>query len=163
MAMLATLQDAEVLPPEGTPEANRVIQMVIQFQALFMKSTDPAVQQFLDQALATRWGDRAQDLGAAFRARGWTSEVLEAMSGRYRTLSSQERTRLAEAFNTFNMGLSDFEILSELFGKARTRYHQQGKDIHRIFAEHRQTMPGGKRGDRKERRHGDQGLHSYQS
>ena len=41
MALLATLQDANVLPPEGTPEANRVIQIVIQFQGLFMKSSDP--------------------------------------------------------------------------------------------------------------------------
>ncbi len=44
MAVLATLQDADVLPPEGTPEANRVIKVVIQFQSVFMKSDDPDVQ-----------------------------------------------------------------------------------------------------------------------
>ena len=38
MAVLATLQDADVLPPEGTPEANRVIKAVIQFQSVFLKS-----------------------------------------------------------------------------------------------------------------------------
>jgi len=51
MALLATLQDAGILPPEGSPEANRVIQVVIQFQGLFMKSADLAVRQFMDQAL----------------------------------------------------------------------------------------------------------------
>ena len=56
MAVLAMLQDADVLPPEGTPEANRVIQVVIQFQSVFMKSGDPAVQAFLSHALAAKAG-----------------------------------------------------------------------------------------------------------
>ena len=60
MAVLATLQDADVLPPEGTHEANRVIKAVIQFQSVFLKSDDPAVQLFLTQALATQ-GDRSVD------------------------------------------------------------------------------------------------------
>src|SRR5215813_5484620 len=60
MAVLATLQDADVLPPEGTPEANRVIQIVIQFQGLFMKSSDPVVRGFLDQALAMKYAGRAE-------------------------------------------------------------------------------------------------------
>ena len=49
MALLATLQEAGILPPEGTPEANKVIQIVIQFQGLFMKSTDSAVRQFVER------------------------------------------------------------------------------------------------------------------
>jgi hypothetical protein len=163
MAMLATLQEADVLPPEGSPEANRIIQSVIQFQALFMKSSDPAVQNFLDQALAAQWGDQAQNLGAAFRARGWTSEVLEAVSGQYWKLSSGERARLAGAFSAYNMRLTDFELLSGLYDKARAKFSQQGQDIHKIFAEQRRTMPGGKRGDRKERRNGDKGVYSHQS
>jgi hypothetical protein len=163
MAMLATLQDAEVLPPEGTPEANRIIQMVIQFQAVFMKSSDPALRDFFDQALLAQWADQAQPLGVAFRTRGWTSEVLEALSEQYRKLSPQERTRLAGAFASFNMRLADFEILSELFRKAQTRFSQRGQDIHRIFAEYRRTMPGGKRSDGKERQNGNQGLYSHQS
>ena len=43
MAVLAMLQDADVLPPEETPEANRIIKLVVQFQSVFMKSGDPAV------------------------------------------------------------------------------------------------------------------------
>jgi len=56
MAVLATLQDANVLPPEGTPEANRVIKSVIQFQSVFLKSSDPAVQTFLNHAFAAKMG-----------------------------------------------------------------------------------------------------------
>ena len=79
MALLATLQDAGILPPEGSSEANKVIQIVIQFQGLFMKSTDPAVRQFVDEALNAKFAARAEDIGAEFRKAGWTSEMLEAV------------------------------------------------------------------------------------
>jgi hypothetical protein len=163
MAVLATFQDADVLPPEGTPEANRVIQIVIQFQSAFMKSSDPALREFFDQALAATMAGQAEDIGAAFRTRGWTSEIIEAVCGYYTTRSNQQRARLAEAFSQFNMRLVDFERLNELFGKARSRFSARGQDIHQIFAIHRRSMPGGKRDDRKEKRDGDQGLHSHQS
>ena len=51
MAVLAILQDADVLPPEGTPDANRIIKSVIQFQSVFLKSGDSDVQAFLSRAL----------------------------------------------------------------------------------------------------------------
>ena len=60
MAVLAMLQDADVLPPEGTPEANRVIKSVIQFQSVFLKSGDPAVQAFLSHALCCTEGQRCK-------------------------------------------------------------------------------------------------------
>ena len=163
MALLATLQDADVLPPEGTPEANRVIQIVIQFQGLFMKSSDPVVREFFDQALAVKYAGRAEELGTSFRKGGWTSEVVEAVCERYATGSEHEREQLAGAFSQVNMRPADFELLSELYAKARARFSQQGQNIHQIFAEHRRTMPGGKSFDGKERRNGDQGLHSHQS
>jgi hypothetical protein len=163
MAMLATLQDAAVLPPEGTPEANRVIQAVIQFQAVFMKSSDSAVQDFLERALVAQWADRAQNLGARFRAGGWTTEVLEAISNQYEKLPAQELARMAGTFAQFNMRPADFELLALLFGKAQAKFAQRGQDIHQVFAGHRRTMPGGQRGDRKERQNGDQGLYPHQS
>jgi len=163
MALLATLQDADVLPPEGTPEANRVIQIVIQFQGLFMKSSDPVVRGFFDQALAMRYAGRAEELGASFRKGGWSSEVVEAICEYYATGSAQERARLAGAFAQVNMRPADFELLSQLYAKARTKFSQQGQDIHQIFAVHRRTMPGGQHFDRKERHDGNQGLHSHQS
>lgn len=163
MALLATLQDADVLPPEGTPEANRVIQIVIQFQGLFMKSSDPVVRKFFDEAMESKYADQAEELGTKFRKGGWTSEVVEAVCERYATSSDQERAQLAEPFSRVNMRPTDFALLGELYAKARTRFSQQGQDIHQIFAKHRHTMPGGKRFDRKERRDGDQGLYSHQS
>jgi hypothetical protein len=162
MALLATLQDAGILPPEGSPQANKVIQIVIQFQSLFMKSTDPGVRQFVDQALGAKFAAHADEIGADFRKTGWTSEVLEAVCDHYAELSVQEHSQLAESFMRVNMRPEDFESLSGLYAKARTAFSDQGRSIHRIFAEHRRNMPGGKRFDRKERRDGDEGLHTDQ-
>jgi hypothetical protein len=162
MALLATLHDAGILPPEGTPQANKVIQIVIQFQSLFMKSTDPAVRQFVDQALAAKFAAHAEEIGADFRKSGWTSEVLEAACDHYAGLSGQERSQLAGSFMRVNMRPEDFESLSDLYAKARSTFSRQGRSIHEIFAEHRRNMPGGKRFDRKERRDGDEGLHTHQ-
>jgi hypothetical protein len=162
MALLATLQEAGILPPEESPQANRVIQMVIQFQALFMKSMDAAVRQFVDEAFTAAFSGRAQDFTADFRKEGWTSQAVEAVCDHYANISAQERATLAPSFARVNMRLEHFESLCDLYGKARAVFGQQGRNIHRIFAEQRRTMPGGKRFDRKERRDGDEGVHTDQ-
>ena len=142
MAVLATLQDAEVLPPEGTREANRIIQMVIQFQSAFMKSSDPAVQGFLREALAMKWGDRAEDVGSRFHTAGWTSEVLEALSERRLSTTAEQRAQLTMGFSAYNMSVADFEWFADLFGRARTALVQRGENIHQVFAQRRREMPG---------------------
>jgi hypothetical protein len=162
MALLATLQEAGILPPEGTPAANRVIQVVIQFQSLFMKSTDASVRAFIDQAFERRSMARPQDLGAQLRSGGWTSEIVEALCDDYGTRSDEARAPLAGAFARVNMRPDDFELLCDLYAQARAAFDRQGRDIHRIFAEHRRSMPGGKRFDRKERLDGDESLHTHQ-
>ncbi|WP_455378445.1 hypothetical protein [Petrachloros mirabilis] len=163
MALLATYQEAGVLPPEGTPEANRVIQVVIQFQAIFMKSSDPAVREFFDQALAAKWGDGAVDYSTRFRVRGWTTEIAEALCGHLATRSDQERTGLTQGLLQFNMRPADFQFFCELYGEARRGYNVRGQDIHQIFTAHRKHMPGSQHENRKEHGNGNQGLHSHQS
>jgi hypothetical protein len=162
MALLATLQDAGVLPHEGTPEANHVIQVVIQFQSVFMKSSDEAVRTFRDHALAERWAERAEEIGSGFRSKGWTSEVLEAFVDHYSTLPPDQRSRLNDAFAQFNMRQADFEFLAQLFDRARTTFRKQGQNIHEVFTARRSTMPGRDRPNRKEQPNGDQSLYSDQ-
>jgi len=162
MALLATLQDAGILPPEGSPEANRVIQVVIQFQGLFMKSADLAVRQFMDQALEAKYAGRAEAIGAEFRQGGWTSEALDAVCDHYAEISAQERAQLTGSFARVNMRQEDFELLRDLYTRARSTFVRQGRSIHRVFADHRHAMPGGKQFDRKEKRDGDEGVHTHQ-
>lgn len=143
MAVLAILQDADVLPPEGTPEANRVIKVVIQFQSVFMKSTDPNVQGFLNQALAAQEKVPSEETLLRFHSSGWTSEVLEALNGAWNVTAIDQREQLTPGFRQFNVSLEDFGWLMELVAKARTAFEQQGQYIHQVFAQRRREMPGG--------------------
>ena len=143
MAVLAMLQDAEVLPPEDTPEANRVIKMVIQFQSVFMKSSDPSVQAFLSQALTAKVESGADEPLSRFRSSGWTSEVLEALGEQWVATAIDQRERLEPGFRQFNVSLEDFGRLMGLVAKAHTVFTQRGQHIHQIFAQRRREMPGG--------------------
>jgi hypothetical protein len=143
MAVLATLQDADVLPPENTPDANRVIKAVIQFQSVFLKSGDPAVQLFLTQSLAAQGGRSADEVLSRFRSDGWTSEILVALSEQWIATAIDQRDRLAPGFRQFNVSLADFDWLMELTAKARTTFMQRGQNMHQVFAQRRREMPGG--------------------
>jgi len=142
MAVLAMLQDADVLPPEGTPEANHVIKAVIQFQSVFLKSGDPDVQAFLSQGLEAKTGSGADEATSRFRSAGWTSDVLEALSEQWVATAIDQRERLAPVFRQFNVSLADFDSLMELVTKARTALEQRGQNIHQVFAQRRREMPG---------------------
>jgi hypothetical protein len=143
MALLATLQDADVLPSEGTPEANRVIKTVIQFQSVFLKSSDPTVQLFLTQALAAQGRRNADETLSRFRSTGWTSDVLEALSEQWNATAIDQQDRLAPGFRQFNVSPADFDWLLELVAKARITFMQRGQTIHQVFAQRRREMPGG--------------------
>ena len=142
MAVLALLQDADVLPPEGTPEANRIIKAVIQLQSVFLKSGDPSVQAFLSQALAAKAGSDANEVLSRFRSTGWTSDVLEALGEQWVATAIDQRERLAPGFRQFNISLADFDSLMELVAKARTVLEQRGQNMHQVFAQRRREMPG---------------------
>ena len=143
MAVLAMLQDADVLPPEGTPDANRVIKVVIQFQSVFMKSSDPAVQAFLSQALAAKTGSGADEAASRFRSTGWTSDVLEALGEQWVATAIDQREQLVPGFRQFNISLADFDWLMDLVAKSRTALEQRGQNMHQVFAQRRREMPGG--------------------
>ena len=143
MAVLAMFQDADVLPPEGTPEANRIIKSVIQFQSVFQKSGDSYVRAFLSRALAQQRGSEANEAASRFRSAGWTSEVLEALREQWVATAIDQRVRLAPGFHQFNISLEDFDSLMDLVAKARTALEQRGQNMHQVFAQRRQEMPGG--------------------
>jgi len=142
MAVLAMLQDADVLPPEDTPEANHVIKVVIQFQSVFMKSGDPTVQAFLSQALAAKAGSGADGIRSQFQSTGWTSDVLESLGEQWDAMAIDQRERLAPGFRQFNVSLADFGLLRNFVAKARTALEQRGQNMHQVFAQRRREMPG---------------------
>lgn len=142
MAVLATLQDADVLPPEGTPEANHIIRFVIQFQSVFTKSDDPAVQEFARQALAQKHGDQAADIVKNLRISGWTADVLERLADEEARHSSENLQTLAQGFAPFNLSVEEFHRFMQLVRDARQAFRTRGLEFQHIFSSRRKEMPG---------------------
>ena len=142
MALLATFEDAGALPPESSPEANRLIKALIQFQAAFMKSADPAITQLLTDALTMKLGDEAPAGIARFRAAGWTSESLEALVEFTANHNRWQQSDLRTGFRTYNVGEDDFALLANTFVTARRNLADQGLNLHTVYASRRRQMPG---------------------
>src|SRR5436853_3486780 len=51
MALLAVFEEADVLPPETSPEANALIHALVQTQAALTKSANPATRRWFADAL----------------------------------------------------------------------------------------------------------------
>lgn len=142
MALLATLQDAGVLPPEGTRDANHIIRFVIQFQSAFTKSDDPAIQAFLRQALASPPEEQAADIVNGFHTTGWTSEILERLSDEEARRSAEDLQGLAQGFTPFNLSVAELHQFMQLVRKAREAFHTRGLEFTHIFSLRRKEMPG---------------------
>lgn len=134
MAVLATLQDAGVLPPEGTPEANHIIRFVIQFQSVFTKSENEAVREFVRQALASDAGN--------LRATGWTADVLERLSDEEARNTPERLRQLAPGFAPFNLSVEEFHRFMQLVRDARQAFQARGLEFRNIFSSRRKEMPG---------------------
>lgn len=142
MAVLATLEQASVLPPEGTKEADRVIKSVIQFQSAFSKGTDASMQQFLGDAVAGKYGEQAAPLLERFRANGWTTEILEALADADQRTPAEELERLATGFGQFNLSVDDFKRFMQLVREGRSALAARGQNFEEVYARHRKAMPG---------------------
>ena len=142
MALLAAFEEAGALPAQSSPEANRLIKALIQFQAAFMKSTSPAVRQLLTEALTEHLGDRALAAADSFRADGWTSQALEAVVSYVAKHSVWDQPGLEEGLQAYHIGRSDFELLAQTFLTARATLGARGQDFHAVYASRRRDMPG---------------------
>ena len=142
MALLATFEDAGVLPSEGSPDANRLIRALIQFQSALMKSDHPAIRRLLAEAMAAKWGDGSSEALTRFAAKGWTSESLEALVDYASTRPIWDNPQIREAFQRFSIGQAEFDVMANTFTAARSHYAAQGEDVHRRYAARRRDMPG---------------------
>jgi len=142
MTVLATLEQARVLPPEGTKEADRIIKSVIQLQSLFAKSTDPGLRDFMRRAIANTQGKQAADVLAQFQSNGWTSDMLEALAEAAAQTPTEELQPLAPGFKAFNLSVEDFRQFMQLVRDGKQALASQGHDFHEVFAAHRKAMPG---------------------
>ncbi|MBI4000936.1 MAG: hypothetical protein HY348_04040 [Nitrospira defluvii] len=144
MALLATFEDAGVLPPEGTPQANGIIKAAIQFQSAFLKSHHPAVQQFFAEAHRVKFGTRAVEVEASFRQSGWSADTFDAVIEAGQSANAWSETGLGDAFREFNIGKPDFDILAQLYQQSTAAFSTQGKTFQEVYAQRRREMPGAK-------------------
>ena len=142
MALLATLEQAHVLPPEGTTEANRIIKSVIQLQSLFAKTTDPAVQEFLRRAVTGTQGEQTEQVLAQFYSSGWTPDVLDALADGMLRSPAEERARLAPGLASVNLSVDDLQHFMQLIQDGKRALASNGRSFHEVFASFRKTMPG---------------------
>jgi len=143
MAILATFHEAGVLPPESSPEADRLIHALIQSQSVFLKSSDPVVRNVFSSALAEKFdAEKAASLTQAFASTGWTSETLEALVDYSTSRSMVDGSRVAEVFHDYTVTTADWKFVGQVFAKARKELLKQGKQVHAVFAAQRATMPG---------------------
>jgi Kelch motif len=145
MALLAAFQDAGALPPEGSAEANQLIKALIQFQAAFMKSDAPAVQNLLRQALEEHRTTQVATAIDTFRRHGWTSRTLESVVDYTQTHAIWDEpalTGLEEAFQAYHVDRADLELLIRTVRQARDRLASQGKDLHAVYTARLRQMPG---------------------
>ena len=142
MAVLATLQDANVLPPEESRDANHIIKWVIQFQSAFMKSDDISVRAFALKALTLPYGEQAPGILASLRSTGWTAEALEALAEEESRTTEEARQTLAPGFGQFNLSAEDFHRFMQLVRDARQALTQRGLEFNTVFTARRKEMPG---------------------
>jgi len=145
MALLATFEDAGILPPENSPNANRLIKALIQFQSAFMTSGHPAIQHWLLEAFTAKFGEAAPSTLDVFRTGGWTSRSLEAIVDYAVVTPIWNAPNVTEGFRAFNIGHSDFDLLAQTFTDARAAFSTKGQNIHEIYAARRKTMPGARK------------------
>lgn len=150
MALLATFEDAGILPPESSPNANRLIKALIQFQAAFMTSEHPAIREWLRNALTEKFGEAMPSTLEAFRTGGWTSQSLEAVVDYAAVTPVWNDPDVADGFRAFNIGRSDFDLLAHIFTDARAAFSARGQNLHDAYAARRKTMPGARKAPRDE-------------
>jgi hypothetical protein len=142
MALLAVFEDAGVLPPESTPEANRLIKGLIQFQAAFMRSGNPALRTFMETALREQLGEEAPVAAEAFRRDGWTSTSLDAVVRYAASHHPWHQAELVDGFREFNVGPADFEMMARTYQDAQRKLENRGQNFHAAYAARRREMPG---------------------
>ena len=137
MALLAVFEEAYVLPPESSPEANALIHALIQTQAALTKSANPATRKWFADAL-----HRSHPPGAEPKpGDGLTSRALEAILVHAVSHPPSERPEVQAGLLEFNVRQADLDLLARVYGSARDRLRAAGRDIHQVYDAQRRAMP----------------------
>src|SRR5437870_3746108 len=137
MALLAVFEEAAVLPPETSPEANALIHALVQTQAALTKSANPATRRWFADALRR---SEAHETEPDPRE-GLTSRALEAIVAYAETHPPAAHPDVMAGLQEFNVSPADLELMARVYRQARDRFRSTGRNIHRVYETERRAMP----------------------
>ncbi len=142
MALLATFDEAGILPPEGTAQANQLIHGLIQLQSALMKSESPELAAYR-MAAEAQWVSEHQDVEDGGRETGeLTSNVLAMLMSYDHMHPLWEDPKVVAAMQAFNVTHADWIFMRECFHQADAVLRKQGRSIHTVYESWRMKMPG---------------------
>ena len=144
MTLLATFDEAGILPPEGTPQANQVIHGLIQLQSALMKSSFSELADYRRAAIAHWAGLHNGRESGILREEGLTDRMLAALIAYDLEHPLWEDPKIVLAMGDFNVTHKDWLVIVDLFHQAEAVFHEQGRSIHEVYKAWRMNMPGGK-------------------
>lgn len=144
MALLATFEGANVLPPEGTSQANQLIHGLIQLQSALVKSQSSELSEYLSAAVEQRFEKESAGLLESIHQSGLTSKMLEALVSYNHKIPMWEKPALPELFQGYNISRQDWELIGQVFAQAEAVYRMKGSSIHDVYGQWRSQMPGGR-------------------
>ena len=136
MALLAVFEEADALPSETSPDANALIHALIQTQAALTKSTNPSTRQWFSEALRHAQAEGSRRLSD----QALTSRTLEAILSYAAHHPPAAQPEVLAGLREFNVGQTDFDLMTRIYANASTRLRQAGKDIHVLYKQARRTM-----------------------
>ncbi len=144
MSLLATFDEAGILPPEGTAQANQVIHGLIQLQSTLMKTASAELVAY-QMAAEDSWRKRHQDMqDGALQEKGLTLKVLEALIVYDQEHPMWNDPKIVSAMTVFNVAQADWLFIVQLFNKADAVFRAQGRSIHAVYDAWRLKFPRGK-------------------
>ena len=142
MALLATFDEAKVLPPEHDPQANQLIHSLIQLQSTVMKSHVPEMRDWILNAVQEKRGMVSGNLQDQVRSTGLTMDVLESLVDYAHQHSPWEYPAVAKEFHAFNVQQEDWILMQQILVDARNQLRIRGESLSNAFARRRLEMPG---------------------
>ncbi len=144
MTLLATFDEAGILPPEGTAQANQVIHGLIQLQSTLMKSASAELSAY-QMAAEDSWLKDHQDMqNGVLQEKGLTLRVLETLIIYDQEHPMWNDPNIGSAMQEFNVSEADWLFIVELFHQADSVFLEQGRSIHAVYDAWRMKFPGGK-------------------
>lgn len=144
MALLATFESANVLPPEGTSQANQLIHGLIQLQSALVKSQSSELSEYFSAAVGQCFKKESPGPLQLIHRSGLTSKMLESLVSYNHKMSMWEKPALIELFQRYNVSQQDWELIEKTFREADAAYRMKGLSIHDAYERWRSKMPGGR-------------------